>query len=84
MCISYPGRVVALDGANAIVETTGRRRRASTLVVPDVAIGEWVLVGAGSILRRLDPADALALMATLDTARATTAQSTQPAPGGRP
>lgn len=80
MCISYPGRVVALDGPNAVVDTVGRRRRASTLVVPDVSVGEWVLVGAGSILRRLDPADALALTRELDTARA----ATQPAQGARP
>lgn len=80
MCISYPGRVVELDGGNAVVDTVGRRRRASTLVVPDVAVGEWVLVGAGSILRRLDPADALALTQALDTALA----ATQPEQGARP
>lgn len=80
MCISYPGRVVELDRGNAVVDTVGRRRRASTLVVPDVAVGEWVLVGAGSILRRLDPADALALTQALDTALA----ATQPEQGARP
>lgn len=80
MCISYPGRVVALDGSNAVVDTVGRQRRASTLVVPDIGVGEWVLVAAGSILRRLEPADAHALTRTLDTARATTPLST---PGSR-
>jgi hydrogenase assembly chaperone HypC/HupF len=75
MCISYPGRVVAVDGPNAVVDTIGRRRRASTLVVPDVTVGEWVLVGAGSVLRRLDPDDALALTRALDTARAATPPS---------
>jgi len=31
MCISFPGIVVAVDADGAVVETEGRRRRASTL-----------------------------------------------------
>ncbi|HEY8868043.1 MAG TPA: HypC/HybG/HupF family hydrogenase formation chaperone [Candidatus Limnocylindrales bacterium] len=58
MCLGYPGRVVALDAAGAVVETDGRRRRASTLIVSDVAVGDWVVVGAGAILDRLEPEDA--------------------------
>jgi hydrogenase assembly chaperone HypC/HupF len=80
MCISYPGRVVALEDQQAVVDTTGRRRRASTLIIPDIAVGEWVMVGAGSILRRLDDAEAALLTATLDTARA----ATRPTQGARP
>lgn len=84
MCISYPGRVVALDGPNAVVDTAGRRRRASTLLLPDIAVGEFVIVGAGSILRRIDAAEAIAITEALDAAVATTAPGTHPAPGGRP
>lgn len=79
MCISYPGRVVALEGPTAVVETTGRRRRASALLVPDIAVDEWVMVGAGSILRRLDAGEASSITQILDAARAAT-----PAEGGRP
>jgi hydrogenase assembly chaperone HypC/HupF len=68
MCISYPGRVVAIEGGQAIVDTIGRRRRASTLLLPEVAAGDWVVVGAGSILRRLDQTEAAALTEMLDTA----------------
>lgn len=75
MCISYPGRVVELDGANAVVDTVGRRRRATTLLVPDTGVGDWVMVGAGSILRRLDPAEAASLVHTLDAAQAATSAS---------
>lgn len=81
MCISYPGQVVAIDGGDAVVETTGRRRRATTLLVPDLSVGDWVVVGAGSILRRLDRAEAIALIQTLDAARAVTARM-KPDPGG--
>ena len=58
MCISYPGRVTALDAAGAVVVTDGRARRASTLYLPDIAVGDWVIVAAGTIIERLDPAEA--------------------------
>ena len=58
MCIAFPGRVVAIDEAGAVVETEGRRRRASTLYLPQVAVGDWVTVAAGTIVERLDPDEA--------------------------
>ncbi len=61
MCITFPGRVVAIDAAGAVVETNGRTRRASTLYLPDIAIGEWVTVAAGTIIERLDAAEAAAV-----------------------
>ncbi|HJP88748.1 MAG TPA: HypC/HybG/HupF family hydrogenase formation chaperone [Candidatus Limnocylindrales bacterium] len=82
MCISYPGRVLVIDGADAIVETNGRHRRASTLLIPDAAAGDWVIVGAGSILRRIDPAEAAALIRTLDAAQRAAGTPTT-AQGGR-
>lgn len=73
MCISYPGRVVALEGPNAVVDSAGRRRRATTLLVPDTQVGDWVMVGAGSILRRLDAAEAAFIVRTLDVAQSASA-----------
>jgi hydrogenase expression/formation protein HypC len=61
MCLTFPGRVVAVDEDGATVELQGRMRRASTLVAPDVIVGDWVLVGAGTILERLDPGRAEAM-----------------------
>jgi hydrogenase assembly chaperone HypC/HupF len=53
--VTFPGRVIAVDDFGATVETEGRLRRASTIVVPEVAVGDWVVVAAGSIMQRLDP-----------------------------
>jgi hydrogenase expression/formation protein HypC len=61
VCLTFPGRVVAVDEDGATVELQGRMRRASTLVAPDVTVGDWVLVGAGTILERLDPGRAEAM-----------------------
>jgi hydrogenase assembly chaperone HypC/HupF len=63
MCLPFPGRVTAVDAEGATVLTEGRTRRASSLVVPDVRAGDWVLVASGTILRRLDPDDAAEIAA---------------------
>lgn len=69
MCIEDPGRVVAIDAAGAVVDVGGRRRRASTLVMPDVAVGDWVTVAAGTIVDRLRPEEANEIRQILDRAR---------------
>jgi hydrogenase assembly chaperone HypC/HupF len=69
MCLSFPGQVVAVDASGAVVDTDGRRRRASTLLVPDVAVGDWVAVAAGTIVDRLTPTEAAELQELLDRAR---------------
>ncbi len=58
MCIDFAALVVSRDGDAVIVESEGRRRHASTLLVPDVAVGDWVYVAAGTVIERLDPAQA--------------------------
>jgi hydrogenase assembly chaperone HypC/HupF len=65
MCIGFPGRVVAIDGLGASVETEGRRRRASTLLRPDIVVGDWVIVAAGTVVDRLEPGQAMEFQALL-------------------
>ncbi len=68
MCIAFPGRVVAIDAAGAVVETEGRRRRASTLLLTDIAVGDWVTVAAGTIVERLEPDEAIQIQDELHVA----------------
>ena len=65
MCLAFPGQVVAIDAAGAVVDVDGERRRAATFLLPDVAIGDWVTVAAGSILGRIDAAEAAELVGLL-------------------
>ena len=58
MCLAMPGQVLAVDASGATIESDGRRRRASTLLYPDVAVGDWVIVAAGTVVRQLTPAEA--------------------------
>lgn len=85
MCMAFPGRVVEVDSLGALVETDGRRRRASTLFLPDIAVGDWVAVLAGTIFERLEPDQAAEIEALLrqaielEDAEATRLESVEPA-----
>jgi len=68
MCIAYPGQVLEITNGTALVETGQRRRRASLLLVPGTAVGDWVVVSAGTVLRVLDPAEANEIRTVLDEA----------------
>ena len=68
MCLGFPGRVVELDANGAVVETDGRNRRATTIYLPDVAVGDWVVVAAGTIVDRIEPDRASEIQDLLRTA----------------
>jgi len=68
MCIELPGTVVALDGDTARVRYRDRMIRANTIGVPDVAVGDDVVVLAGTIVARLTPTEAADVRSTLDAA----------------
>jgi hydrogenase expression/formation protein HypC len=70
MCLSVPARVVSVDGdrASAIVDVLGATREASVLLLPDVAVDDWVLVHVGFAIARIDEAEAAETLALLDQA----------------
>jgi hydrogenase expression/formation protein HypC len=68
MCIAYPGQVLEIADGTALVETDQRRRRASLLLFPETAVGDWVVVSAGTVLRVLDPEEANEIRTMLDEA----------------
>ncbi len=81
MCIGYPARVLSFDSTDASVEMDGRRRHASMLLRPRIAVGDWVLVAAGTVIRRLDEAEADDIRTTIDAAVVATPHM-QRSPGG--
>jgi hydrogenase maturation factor len=66
-----PARVLAVDETGATVDVDGRIGHASTRLLPDVLAGDAVLVAAGTLIRRLGPAEAADLIALLGLARGT-------------
>lgn len=55
MCLAVPAKVIALDGAFAKVEVEGNVREAGIRLVPEVKVGDWVLVHAGFVVEIVDP-----------------------------
>ncbi len=74
MCVTYPGRVLEIASDMAVVETEGRRLRASTLLVPHLSVGDWVVVAAGTVLEVLDPEEASEILSLLQKAAPPDAQ----------
>lgn len=81
MCIAFPARILAIDGDDAVIDLDGRVRHASMLRGPEVEVDDWVLVAAGTVLRRLDAEEAAELGRLLRAAAAATdATRSTPAP----
>jgi hydrogenase expression/formation protein HypC len=66
MCLAIPAQIVSINGATAEVDIVGNRITADLSVLPDAAVGEYVLVHAGMAIQRYDEEEALA---TLDLIR---------------
>jgi hydrogenase expression/formation protein HypC len=63
MCISVPSRVILIQGHQAELDVLGARRAPSTLLMPEVQVGDYVLTSVGSIVRILDEDEAVASLA---------------------
>ena len=67
MCIAVPGKVTVIDDLNmAIVDYGGTTKAASADLVPEVVVGDYVLVHAGFIINVLDEDDALETLKLFD------------------
>ena len=58
MCLAVPVRVLQIDGQKALVELGGLARQASIMLVPDIRVGDYVLLHAGFAIQKLDEREA--------------------------
>jgi hydrogenase expression/formation protein HypC len=58
MCLAIPAKVIELDGDKAIADCVGNRIQTRTTLVPDVKLGDYVLVHAGFAITILDEEEA--------------------------
>jgi hydrogenase expression/formation protein HypC len=65
MCLAIPMRIVELDGVIAITEVSGVSRQVRVDLLPEVAVGDYVLVHAGLAIARVDAAAAEETLALL-------------------
>jgi len=58
MCLAIPARIVELEKDNAVVDAMGNRYRAKTTLLPEVKLGDMVLVHAGFAISLVDEEEA--------------------------
>ena len=58
MCLAVPAKVVEINDQLASVELNGVRRAASLMLLPEAAVGDYVLVHAGFAMQIVDHAEA--------------------------
>ena len=64
MCLAIPALVLRLiEAEDAIIDAGGVAKRVSLALVPEAAVGDYVVVHAGYAISRLDPEEALRTLA---------------------
>jgi hydrogenase expression/formation protein HypC len=58
MCLAVPARIVELKGDEAVADAIGNRIQAKTTLVPNVKLGDIVLIHAGFAIAILDEEEA--------------------------
>lgn len=53
MCLAIPGKIIEIEGDEAIVDYGGVRKRVNVSMV-DAKAGEWVLVHVGFAIQKVD------------------------------
>jgi hydrogenase expression/formation protein HypC len=76
MCLAIPAKIVEIEGEMAKVEVGGVLRAVSTMLVPDLKLGDYVITHAGFALHKVEEQEALASIELLrELAQAVAAQS---------
>lgn len=58
MCIAIPGKVITINNDNGIVDFNGVKREIYLFFVPEVEIGDFILVHAGCAIEIIDEEEA--------------------------
>ena len=58
MCLGVVGRIDEIDGEMATAEILGVRRQISIVLVPEIKVGDYVMIHAGFAINRMDEKDA--------------------------
>ncbi|HNT01141.1 MAG TPA: HypC/HybG/HupF family hydrogenase formation chaperone [Candidatus Saccharicenans sp.] len=59
MCLAIPGKVISLnDNGTGQVDYLGSQVLANFSLLPDIKVGDWVIVHAGFAISRLDQKEA--------------------------
>lgn len=66
MCLSVPARVMKIEGENAEVSVGGTIMQANLSLVPDVEVGDYILLHTGFALQKIDAEEAEETLKTFE------------------
>ena len=58
MCLAIPMKITQIDGVTAVAEVSGVTRSVRLDVMPEITIGDYVLVHAGLAIAKVDEDEA--------------------------
>jgi hydrogenase expression/formation protein HypC len=58
VCLAIPAEIVQIEDEMAVVRVGDTLRKASLMLLPEVSLGDYVIVHAGFALHRVDPEEA--------------------------
>lgn len=59
MCLAIPAKVIAISGDMVTAELEGTQVEACIALLPEVQIGDYIIVHAGYALQRMDESEAV-------------------------
>ena len=59
MCLAIPMKVIKVNGNEAVAEVGGAEYQANLTILPDIKIGDYIIVHAGFAIEKLDEEAAL-------------------------
>ncbi|WP_297465057.1 HypC/HybG/HupF family hydrogenase formation chaperone [Thermococcus sp.] len=62
MCLAVPGRIIAIEGKTATVDFGGVKRKVRLDLLPNVDVGDYVVVHTGFAIESLDEKRALEIL----------------------
>lgn len=69
MCLAVPAKVISIKDALATVDVSGVQRDVSIMFLPEVKVGEYVLIHAGFAMQIVEAEDAETTYALLEEMR---------------
>lgn len=62
MCLAFPGKIVSIENQQAIADFDGVQKKINIGLVPEIKIGDFVIVHAGFAIQKLTEEDAWAVL----------------------
>jgi len=58
MCLAIPGKIIKIEGKNAVADILGVERKISVELLENIKIGDYVLIHAGCAIQVVDEEEA--------------------------